>query len=136
MPDQLDHERGYVLLVTNDEQVGTLYELDIVHGWRAAQLALQLVQWRKEKNYGDDMVREVRDRFAEQVDGAETEFELRAIWKDAWRSRALTDGLKQRILDRRETLSTDWTAENTYSDGTEPVNDENNEAEATAEATG
>lgn len=55
MPDRLDRHHGHVLLVEPDAEVGTLHEIDIEHGWAAAQLALQIVNWRKELNYGKNI---------------------------------------------------------------------------------
>jgi len=69
MPASLDHSVAYVLLVENNEQVGTLHEINIEHGWKAAQWAMDLVVWRKELNYGNDMVREVPDRFTAVQNG-------------------------------------------------------------------
>lgn len=59
MPERLDRHYGYVLLVEPDAEVGTLHEIDIEHGWAAAQLALQIVNWRKELNYGKNIAHEV-----------------------------------------------------------------------------
>ncbi len=105
MPANLDHSVAYVLLVENDAQVGTLHEMDIEHGWKAAQWAMELIVWRKQLDYGRAMVSEVSDRFTEAVEHAVTEDHLRAVWSSAHRCYALTDQLKQRILDRRETLN-------------------------------
>ena len=105
MPVDLDHNLAYVLLVENDEQIGTLHGIDIVHGWKAAQWAMELVVWRKQYNYGNDMVSEVPDRFTDAVEVADTEDDLRAIWRSAQGLYALTDGLKARIMDRRQTLN-------------------------------
>jgi hypothetical protein len=60
LPANLDRARGYVLLVEPGEAVGTLHAINIEHGWAAAQLALRIVSWRKDFNYGRGLAREVR----------------------------------------------------------------------------
>jgi hypothetical protein len=59
LPANLDRTRGYVLLVQPGDDVGTLHEINIEHGWAAAQLALRIIQWRRELSYGKGIVREV-----------------------------------------------------------------------------
>jgi hypothetical protein len=59
MPDGLDLETGYVILVGDDDEVGTLYALDLVHGYRAATAAMDIVAWRREHDYGRKLAREV-----------------------------------------------------------------------------
>ena len=58
MPDRLDRETAYVLLVEPDSNIGTLHEIDIEHGWRGARFALDILQWRKRLDNGKGMVRE------------------------------------------------------------------------------
>lgn len=55
IPDKLDKNIGYVLLVQEDDTVGTRYEIDMEHGWKAAEHALALVNWRKTLNRGKDI---------------------------------------------------------------------------------
>jgi hypothetical protein len=60
MPDGLDLDTGYVILVGDDDEVGTLYALDLKHGYRAAMAAMELVTWRREHNYGRDLARPIQ----------------------------------------------------------------------------
>jgi hypothetical protein len=60
LPENLDLARGYVLLVEPGEPVGTLHRINIQHGWAAAQLALRIMNWRKDFNYGRQLAREVK----------------------------------------------------------------------------
>jgi hypothetical protein len=60
LPENLDRNRGYVLLVEPGEPVGSLHQINIEHGWAAAQLALQIVNWRKDFNYAPGLIREVK----------------------------------------------------------------------------
>jgi hypothetical protein len=101
MPDNLDHDVAYVLLVENEGEVGSLHELDIRHGWRAAKLAMDLIAWRKEFDYGKSIVQPVTDRFTSRAMNADTVDELRAVWTDASRCRCLTGDLKTVIEIRR-----------------------------------
>jgi hypothetical protein len=59
MPDGLDLETAYVILVGDDDEVGTLYALDLKHGYRAALAALEIVQWRREHDYGQALARKI-----------------------------------------------------------------------------
>lgn len=102
MPENIDLDTAYVLLVTNEDQVGTLHQFNIEHGWQAAELAMSLIKWRQAFKYGDDLVGEVEDRFAEAVRSATTDSELRAIWKEAGNNFALTEYLKGKIMHRLE----------------------------------
>lgn len=73
MPPQLDLDRGYVLLVQPDAEVGTLHEIDIAHGWEAGQLALQIVNWRKVgRRYDRETQRSTYD-FVNEVPGVDAE---------------------------------------------------------------
>lgn len=59
LPENLYRDHGYVLLLQPGEPVGTLHSVNTQHGWAAAQLALRIVNWRREFSYGKDIVREV-----------------------------------------------------------------------------
>lgn len=60
MPPTLDLTRAYVLLVENNEKVGTFHRVDIEHGWAGATHALGILKWRKQLGYnGRDGVIEV-----------------------------------------------------------------------------
>lgn len=59
-PADLDLETGYVILLGDGMDVGELWEVDIAHGWLGAQLALNMVQWRKGKDYGKELSRLVQ----------------------------------------------------------------------------
>lgn len=100
MPSNMDHDVAYVLLVDNEEPVGTLHELDIRHGWRAAQLALDLLEWRKQYDHGKSIVKAVTDRFTSKALITNDLEELRAIWKDASNCRCLSNDLASLIKQR------------------------------------
>jgi hypothetical protein len=100
MPSNMDHEVAYVLLVDNEGEVGTLHEMDIRHGWQAAQLALNLLEWRKQYDHGKSIVQAVTDRFTTAAMNASTREELRAIWIDASKCRCLTNDLKTLMTQR------------------------------------
>lgn len=59
-PADLDLETGYVILLGDGMEIGELWEVDIAHGWLGAQLALNIVQWRKGKDYGKALARMVQ----------------------------------------------------------------------------
>ena len=61
MPERLDRHYAYVMLVEVGAEVGTLYEMDIEHGWAGAQIALKALEWRKKYNKGKDTVREITE---------------------------------------------------------------------------
>lgn len=104
MPDRLDHETGYVLLVENDGKVGTLHRLNIEHGWRAARMAMDMLVWRNAYAKGDNLVAEENDRFTMAAMSADTVEELRQIWADARKIACLTEELKMLIHARRDEL--------------------------------
>lgn len=56
-PADLDLSTALVVLLNDELDIGELYEIDIQHGWTGAQLALDLVDWRKGHNYGRDLAR-------------------------------------------------------------------------------
>jgi hypothetical protein len=102
----LDLDTGYVLLVTNDQRVGTLHRLDIAHGWRAAEHSLELINWRKEYENGRGIVAEVTDVIGDQIRDAITVDQLREIWTRAAQWGILTDELKGAITTRKTELET------------------------------
>ncbi len=59
-PADLDLKTGYVVLLGDGMDVGELWEIDIEHGWLGAQLALNMVNWRKGKDYGKELARKVQ----------------------------------------------------------------------------
>jgi hypothetical protein len=101
LPDNMDRDVAYVLLVENEGDVGTLHELDIRHGWKAAQLAFDLLDWRKQFNHGKSIVQAVNDRFTTRAMAAMTVDELRETWREANSCRCLTNELKTLIEQRR-----------------------------------
>jgi hypothetical protein len=60
LPENLYLPRGYVLLVQPGERVGALYAINTKHGWLGAELALRIVNWRRDFNYGHGLTREVK----------------------------------------------------------------------------
>lgn len=101
LPDNMVRDVAYVLLVENDGNVGTLHEFDIRHGWQAAHLALELIQWRKAFDYGKSIVQEVTDRFTSSAIATDSLDELRAIWYEARDCGCLTKDLKTFIKQRK-----------------------------------
>jgi hypothetical protein len=112
MPEQLDRRRGYVLLVKPDDEIGELFELDIEHGWAAASLALQIVEWQKQLDRGRDIAQPVADWPTrgrpptwESLTNAATKLDdLRLIWNRAQQCGQLTDGLKSLLTQRSNTI--------------------------------
>lgn len=104
MPANIDYDVAYVLLVDNEGEVGTLHEMDIHHGWRAAHLALELLQWRKEFDHGRSIVQQVTDRFTGAALAATSRSELKLIWTEARGCRCLTPDLKTLITARAAEL--------------------------------
>jgi hypothetical protein len=73
MPPELDLDRAYVLLVPPDAEVGTLHEVDIAHGWKAGQMALEIVNWRKAgRQYNRETQKSTYD-WVNEVPGADAE---------------------------------------------------------------
>jgi hypothetical protein len=60
LPERLYRDRAYVMLLPPGEKVGTLHSINTVSGWQAAQLALRIVQWRREFGYGRQLARKVK----------------------------------------------------------------------------
>lgn len=52
LPGELRQDKGLVLLVEPDVDVGELWEIDLSYGAAGADLARQIRRWRMEKNYG------------------------------------------------------------------------------------
>lgn len=114
LPEQLDRDRAYVLLVPPDADVGTLHEFDIAHGWRAAQHALEIIQWRRHK----DMVAEVEPTnavemplsFSNRALAASSVEELRDLWREAAAAGAIDDGFRLAVDAQRAVLRLDVSA--------------------------
>jgi hypothetical protein len=105
LPERLDLETGHVILLEPGAAVGTLYEINIEHGWAGAQMALQIVNWRRGFNYGRDLAREVALSFTDRARGAADLDELRTIWKEARRSKAHTKDFLDAVEERRQILT-------------------------------
>lgn len=59
MPATLDRQWGYVVYLPPDADVGELWRINLEHGRTGADLALQLVDWRKAHNYGRGLSQKV-----------------------------------------------------------------------------
>jgi hypothetical protein len=105
LPENLDRAHGCVLLAPPGEPVGTLHEIDIEHGWRGAQLALQVVEWRKEFDYGRGISREVQLSFTDRARMAPDIDALRDVWRDAKRHNGLTKDFLATCEERRHELA-------------------------------
>lgn len=66
-PDDLDLTTGLVILLSDDMEIGQLWEIDITHGWAGAQLALSLVDWRKEYRYGAELAQPAHTVFEDEA---------------------------------------------------------------------
>lgn len=112
MPERLNLDVGYVLLVQPDDDVGTLYELDIEHGWTAGQLALQIVTWQKQYNWGRDLAQPaaapaeltVTELIARIVDSPNLNH-LRELWNTARDNGMLTPIFKVEAEKRAKQLA-------------------------------
>jgi hypothetical protein len=115
MPAELDLDHGYVLLCEPDAEEGTLHELNIAHGWKAAQLTLEAILWRRQLDYGKDIAREVMPvedsdvksswagvlrPYATLAARAQTVDEVRTLWREAQTDGQLTDDLKAALQAR------------------------------------
>lgn len=117
-PADLDHDHGLVVLLGDDMEVGELWEIDLRGGWRGAQLALSLVDWRREFSSGpslahpaseDGAVCHVADGppatatpLVDLIAEADTNETLDALWftnKESW-----TDELTAVAKRRRQQL--------------------------------
>ena len=88
-PEQLDRQTGYVLLAEPGDKQGVLYPIDLNHGWAGARKALELVDWRKAKKYGDEIVgppvegwnpRPAPATWESLIAGAQSVERLRELW--------------------------------------------------------
>jgi hypothetical protein len=110
MPD-CDPEIGYVIQLEVDAEVGTLYTLNIEHGWAGAELALDIREWRKQFNWGDDLAQLVTPpdhgqiTWRQLIEDAQTLTELRLIYATARDKGALTPQLKGMFMQRSQQLS-------------------------------
>jgi hypothetical protein len=66
-PDDLNDEVAYVIHCDDEAEVGDLYRLDLAHGKAGAELALQVVAWRKGHKYGEDAVTKIESGVATSV---------------------------------------------------------------------
>jgi hypothetical protein len=115
-PADLDLDVGFVVLLSDEMEVGELWEIDIAHGWAGAQLALELVAWRKQKRYGDDLAAEVHtagalDKLAQagllgRIRLARSERELIEIWTAASKAGTWTDAATACAQVRKAQLAT------------------------------
>ena len=110
MPERLDYRYGYVLLVEPDADVGTLHEINIEHGWAAAQMALRIVEWRKQLDYGKGIAREVAE-YELVVPGlidialaAGSVEELRDLWWTAKHKNCATEAFVTACQSRKQQL--------------------------------
>jgi hypothetical protein len=107
MPERLDRVTAWVMLVEPDTDVGTLHPIDIEHGWRGAELALAVKDWRKDLNYGKEITWPVTpeqfvgfDPLMKEVAGRLSLEELRTTWKDAAAQGLLTPSLQAVLRER------------------------------------
>jgi hypothetical protein len=99
MPDGMDLETGYVILVGDDDEVGTLYALDLKHGYRAAMAAMEIVTWRREHNYGRDLARPIAPpAVAVAAGGASTPDDRREALRERYRGLCDDDQARFRAL--------------------------------------
>ena len=106
MPDRLDRRSAYILLAEPEADIGTLHEIDIEHGWAAASLALQIVNWRKKHDGGKGITREIPPypTFAEQAVLATSLDQLRQIWVEAKQASELTEDFQAVALERSKEI--------------------------------
>jgi hypothetical protein len=104
MPERLDRQRAYVLLAEPDSNVGILHEIDIQHGWAAASMALEIVNWRKQLDYGKSIAREVTvtPALIGLASTAGSIEELRDLWWTAKHGDALTPDFLAACEERRK----------------------------------
>lgn len=107
MPTRLERRYAYVMLAQPDSDIGTLHELDIEHGWAAARLALEIVNWRKHHDYGRSAVRGVMipPSLIEQARDALSVGALRALWDEARAAGELTPDFQAVATARARALS-------------------------------
>ncbi len=114
LPERLNRNHAYVLLVTPDDTVGTLHRLDIRHGWAAAQIALNTVEWRKQLNNGKGIAEEVLEpeppraapaTWESLMATADSVARVREIWDRCKELGELTPEIKQAGIDRFDELT-------------------------------
>ena len=123
-PDDLDLEVAYVILLSDDMDIGQLWKINIAHGLVGARRALELVDWRKQYDYGSDLAQQikpeplwVRERrngwsnpdLADRIRAAATVDQLTELWRqagDKW-----TSHLTQLARRRRAEIETSAPAE-------------------------
>jgi len=66
MPTDIDEENGYVVFLAPGADVGELWRINIAHGRRGADIALEIVEWRKAHNYGKALATPVENSGPEQ----------------------------------------------------------------------
>lgn len=110
MPE-CDPDVGYVIQLEPDADVGTLYALNIEHGWAGAQLALAVRDWRAGYSYGDDLATLVAEppagdkpTWVDLILAAGTLTELRLLYTTCRRGGALTPALKGMFVQRSQAL--------------------------------
>jgi len=112
MPERLEYRYAYVLLAQPGTSTGTFHEINIEHGWAAARMALAIVNWRKEHNYGKDIVQEIPPPLSllEQACIAPTLKTLRELWTEANDTGELSDDFRAVALERSQQLKTSGAA--------------------------
>lgn len=129
MPQRLNQDVAWVMLVEPDSDVGTMHEIDIRHGWAGARHALEILNWRKDLDHGNSIVREVPDTeaapppsvglssdiladplnkyinavgqtLAEQIKSHTTVAQLRAVWEAAGAQGILTNDVAAALKAR------------------------------------
>jgi len=110
MPDEMDRHIGYVMLVEPDAKVGELYEINMEHGWYAAQRALEIIKWRKELNWGKDIAQLTtpdgwrRPTLLETVRRAGSRKQLNMLWRNAKDMGELTEEVKAAMHKRAKEI--------------------------------
>lgn len=110
-PGELDNRIGYVLWIRPTDDVGTLLEVDIAHGWKAASHGLELTAWKRIHSRdihreaviptpGDvGMIELATIERVGTVDG------LRELWRSWSVAGTLSDGLRSAITARKVELA-------------------------------
>lgn len=108
MPATLDLDRAYVLLVEPDSTEGDVYQLDINHGWHAAERIMQIIDWRRQLSGGKMIATYLppdlpatEPSILAGIRAATNVEALREIWRVAALTGALNDEVKQAIHSRR-----------------------------------
>lgn len=116
LPERLDRTRAYVLLVEQDAKVGSFHRIDIEHGWTAAQYALNIIAWRRQLDYGNQIALEIKpddpvivnesrvDGYTDLVERAGSVKELQMYWRNARSEGALTLSLDEAMRMRAKFL--------------------------------